>query len=86
MFTTSTTSLVRRKTIENISPTTNTMAATTSTPYELLGAKPLDNDLQLRIAYQKRIHEFKQDRLKASKNRTISTEMFQLICRAYETL
>jgi ankyrin repeat protein len=62
------------------------MAASTSTPYELLGIKSSDNDLQLRLAYRARIHEFKEDRLKGSNNRKITTDKFRLICRAYETL
>jgi DnaJ-class molecular chaperone len=62
------------------------MAASTLTPYELLGANPPDNDLHLRLAYRARIHEFKEDRLKGSRNRKITAEKFRLICRSYETL
>lgn len=62
------------------------MATSNSTPYDILGVKPSDEDLQLRLAYRAQIHELKQDRLKAPKNQKITLEKFQLICRAYETL
>ncbi|CAF1456570.1 unnamed protein product, partial [Rotaria sordida] len=62
------------------------MAASTSTPYDILGAKKTDNDYQLRQAYRARIREYKKDRLRTPANRKITPEKFRLICRAYETL
>ncbi|CAF3425846.1 unnamed protein product [Rotaria sp. Silwood2] len=62
------------------------MAASTSTPYDILGVKNTDTDYQLRVAYRTIIHEYKKDRLKTPENRKIKPENFRLICRAYETL
>ncbi|CAF2527532.1 unnamed protein product [Rotaria sp. Silwood2] len=62
------------------------MAASTSTPYDILGAAKTDKDYALRVAYRARIHEYKNDRLKTPENRKIKPENFRLICRAYETL
>ncbi|CAF1437765.1 unnamed protein product [Adineta ricciae] len=54
------------------------MSSKTSNPYDLLGAEPSCNDLDLRLAYRARIHELKQGQ--------ISNDRFRLISRAYETL
>jgi ankyrin repeat protein len=62
------------------------MASSTSSPYDLLGAKSEENDFGLRAAYRNRIVEFTKDRLKASGDRKISADRFRLVCRAYETL
>jgi ankyrin repeat protein len=62
------------------------MAASTSTPYKLLGVNTKDSDLQLRVAYRARIDEYKLDRLKAPEKRKITADKFRLVCRAYETL
>ncbi|CAF5100554.1 unnamed protein product, partial [Rotaria sp. Silwood1] len=59
---------------------------TLPTPYDILGATQTDNDYRLRLAYYKRIHQYKQDRLQTPENRKITPEYFSLICRAYETL
>ncbi|CAF4864998.1 unnamed protein product [Rotaria sp. Silwood1] len=62
------------------------MTASTSTPYDILGAKQTDNDYQLRVAYYARIHEYKKDRLQNPSARKYTPEKFRLVCRAYETL
>ncbi|CAF0883519.1 unnamed protein product [Rotaria sordida] len=62
------------------------MASSAITPYSILGVAETSNDLQLRNAYLKLIHQFKADRQKSSANRTITAEQFRKICRAYETL
>ncbi|CAF1268197.1 unnamed protein product [Rotaria magnacalcarata] len=62
------------------------MAASTSTPYDILRVKKGSNEYQVRVAYRARIHEYKQDRLKTSGKRTNTAEDFRLICRSYETL
>ncbi|CAF5092477.1 unnamed protein product, partial [Rotaria sp. Silwood1] len=62
------------------------MTASTSTPYDILGATQTDNDYRLRLAYYKRIHQYKQDRLQTPENRKITPVYFSLVCRAYETL
>ncbi|CAF1276546.1 unnamed protein product [Rotaria sp. Silwood1] len=62
------------------------MLSSTSTPYDILGAKKTDNNYNLRVAYRARIHEYNQDRLKNPRSRNITAEKFRLICRAYETL
>ncbi|CAF3831766.1 unnamed protein product, partial [Rotaria sp. Silwood1] len=62
------------------------MTASTSTPYDILGAKQTDNDYQLRVAYYARIHEYKKDRLQNPSTRKYTPEKFRLVCRAYETL
>ncbi|CAF3206277.1 unnamed protein product, partial [Rotaria sp. Silwood2] len=62
------------------------MITLASTPYDILGAKKADSDYKLRVAYYKRIHQYKKDRLESPENRRITPEYFTLICRAYETL
>ncbi|CAF3861672.1 unnamed protein product, partial [Rotaria sp. Silwood1] len=62
------------------------MTASTSTPYDILGAKQTDNDYQLRLAYCARIHEYKKDRLQNPRSGKYTPEKFRLVCRAYETL
>ncbi|CAF3510712.1 unnamed protein product [Rotaria sp. Silwood1] len=62
------------------------MAASATTPYSILGATKTSNDFQLRNLYRGLIHQFKADRQKPAKNRTITVEQFRKICRAYETL
>ncbi|CAM2701482.1 unnamed protein product [Rotaria socialis] len=62
------------------------MAASTSTPYDILRVKKGSTEYQVRVAYRARIHEYTQDRLKASGKRTITAEDFRLICRSYEIL
>ena len=62
------------------------MATATITPYDILGAVETNNDFELRVAFRKKIHQYKADRLKPPANRTINDQKFQQICRAYETL
>ncbi|CAF2502916.1 unnamed protein product [Rotaria sp. Silwood2] len=62
------------------------MASSAATPYSILGADKTSGDFQLRKLYRELIHQFKADRQKPSEKRTISTEKFRKICRAYETL
>ncbi|CAF1433277.1 unnamed protein product [Rotaria sp. Silwood1] len=62
------------------------MAASTVTLYNILGVAKASDDVQLRITYRERIHQFKADRQKTPGNRTITAEQFRQICRAYERL
>ncbi|CAF1089559.1 unnamed protein product [Rotaria sp. Silwood1] len=62
------------------------MATSTVTLYNILGVAKASDDVQLRITYRERIHQFKADRQKTPGNRTITAEQFRQICRAYERL
>ena len=62
------------------------MAAATTTPYALLGAQANSDNLQLRLAFREKIHQYKSDRAKEAAKRKINDSQFQQICRAYETL
>lgn len=62
------------------------MSSTIASPYRILRANEESSDYDLRVAYRRLIHQFKADRMTSSVNRTITTEQFRKICRAYETL
>ncbi|CAF3150767.1 unnamed protein product [Rotaria sp. Silwood2] len=62
------------------------MAMPKITPYELLGVAKTDISSAISLAYRRCILELKKDRLKPVGERTITTDKFRLICRAYELL
>jgi curved DNA-binding protein CbpA len=62
------------------------MATIMCTPYSLLGLQKTNNDLELRIAFRSKIHQYNADRANGSANPTITDQQFRQICRAYETL
>ncbi|CAF3682849.1 unnamed protein product [Rotaria sp. Silwood1] len=62
------------------------MATTILSPYDILEEKKTANDYSLRLAYRRKILEYKGDRLRSPRTRKITAESFRLICRAYETV
>jgi ankyrin repeat protein len=64
----------------------NPMAAVVISPYSILEVDEKSNDLDLRIAFRKKVKQYNEDRLNGSANPQINDEQYRKISRAYETL